>query len=71
MNDVTMQQRARIISFENFLRRTWATRHDSGDSETATPFGDCAPPRRLTQRQINHRQVMLKYLLSNRWEGRG
>ena len=72
MDDVTMQRPAgaRIISFESFLRRTWGTRPDGSESQAASPFGHCAPTQRLTQRQINHRQVMLKYLLSSRWDGR-
>jgi len=72
MDDVTMHPRpasARIISFESFLRRTWAARHDVGGNEVASPFGHGAATR-LTQRQINHRQVMLKHLLSNRWNRR-
>ena len=69
MDDLTTHQRraARIISFETFLQRTWGTRRDAGGHETAGPFGHYEPPRPLTERQINHRQAMLKHMLSSRW----
>jgi hypothetical protein len=66
MDNVTKQkppERARLLSFETFLRRTSGSRQHPDRNESQSPFGHCEAVRPLNQRQITHRRAMLKYML--------